>query len=129
MTGVTVTATVTVAPVNDNPIPTNDSANGTDDNPITIAVATLLGNDIPGPNATVGVGGDDESGQTVSLDSVGNGTHGTAAIVNTDVVYTPNANFNGTDSFSYSVIDGNGGSVPQTVTITITRMYCRTEAL
>ena len=33
--------------------------------------------------------------------------------------YTPNANFNGTDSFVYQVTDGNGGSAQATVDITV----------
>lgn len=34
--------------------------------------------------------------------------------------YVPNANFNGTDSFTVTVTDGRGGSVTQTVNITVT---------
>ncbi|MEM1381969.1 MAG: cadherin-like domain-containing protein, partial [Pseudomonadota bacterium] len=33
--------------------------------------------------------------------------------------YTPNANFNGTDSFSYTVSDGNGGTSQATATVTV----------
>ena len=31
------------------------------------------------------------------------------AIVNGQVVYTPNENFNGADAFTYTITDGNGG--------------------
>ena len=34
--------------------------------------------------------------------------------------YTPDANFNGSDSFTYTVADGNGGTSTATVTITVT---------
>jgi YVTN family beta-propeller protein/VCBS repeat-containing protein len=34
--------------------------------------------------------------------------------------YTPNANFNGTDSFNYTVSDGKGGTDTATATVTIT---------
>jgi hypothetical protein len=39
-----------------------------------------------------------------------------------DVSYTPNANFFGTDSFTYTVSDGNGGSDTATVNITVTNV-------
>ena len=35
------------------------------------------------------------------------------------MTYTPNANFNGTDTFTYEVSDGNGGTAQATVTITV----------
>ena len=34
-------------------------------------------------------------------------------------VYTPNAGFCGTDSFTYTATDGNATSAPATVTITV----------
>ena len=42
-------------------------------------------------------------------------------VVNADgsYTYTPNANFNGSDTFEYSVSDGNGGSDTATVAITV----------
>ena len=50
-------------------------------------------------------------------------SNGTVAFsANGDVVYTPNANFFGTDTFSYTVItdDGNGGTVSESGTVTVT---------
>ena len=43
--------------------------------------------------------------------------HGTAT-VNADgtVTYAPAANYNGADSFSYTIGDGNGGTATATVT-------------
>ena len=35
------------------------------------------------------------------------------------VTYTPAANFTGTDTFTYTVRDGNGGSDDGTVTVTV----------
>jgi len=35
-------------------------------------------------------------------------------------IYTPNLNANGSDSFTILVSDGNGGSIEQTVSVTIT---------
>ncbi|WP_299157100.1 cadherin-like domain-containing protein, partial [uncultured Christiangramia sp.] len=47
----------------------------------------------------------------------GNGS----AVINTDgtVTYSPNENFNGTDTFEYTISDGNGGTDTATVTVTI----------
>jgi VCBS repeat-containing protein len=45
-------------------------------------------------------------------------SHGTVA-VGTTVTYTPAPDFNGTDSFTYSVSDGRGGTASATVTVTV----------
>ncbi len=46
--------------------------------------------------------------------------HGTAVVAGTAVIYTPALNYNGPDSFTYTVGDGNGGSATATVTVTVT---------
>ena len=96
--GVTETATVnvTVTPVNDDPAAADDAATTLEDQAVVISV---LAND------------SDLDGDTVSVSSVTDGANGTVAI-NGDgtVTYTPNANFNGSDSFSYTLSDGHGGS-------------------
>jgi VCBS repeat-containing protein len=51
-------------------------------------------------------------------DTPDNGTLTTNAEGN--LVYTPNANFNGTDSITYTIADNNGGSTTVTVPITVT---------
>src|SRR5262249_40943438 len=40
--------------------------------------------------------------------------------VRTSVLYAPLDNFNGTDSFTYTVGDGHGGTATATVTVTVT---------
>ena len=42
------------------------------------------------------------------------------SVSGTSVTYTPNANFNGTDSFTFKSNDGTADSASATVTITVT---------
>ncbi|MCP4263376.1 MAG: tandem-95 repeat protein, partial [Planctomycetes bacterium] len=102
----TATVTITVNPVNDAPVANDDSAT-TDEN-VAITV-NVLANDT------------DVDGDTLSVASVIQPTNGTV-VINADntVTYTPTASFNGLDSFTYIVSDGNGGTDTATVTIDVT---------
>jgi CSLREA domain-containing protein len=95
----TVTVTFTVTEVNDDPIGTDDTLPGEaeDTGPWTIPFATLLGNDQTGPV--------NEAGQTLTVSAVSTPTGGTVAIVGTDVIFTPDLNFNGTAGFTYTLED------------------------
>ena len=48
------------------------------------------------------------------------GAHGTVTFTATGVTYAPVANYNGADSFTYTIGDGNGGSASATVNVTVT---------
>ena len=64
----------------------------------------------------------DADGDTLSVTAVTMPTNGTAAILagsTTTVTYTPDANYNGTDSFDYTLSDGTDTDTG-TVTITVT---------
>jgi hypothetical protein len=62
----------------------------------------------------------DVDNDTLSVDSVTQPTNGTASInLNGTIRYTPNADFNGSDSFDYTISDGNGGTATATVNITV----------
>ena len=62
----------------------------------------------------------DPDGDTLTIASVMNGTHGTVSIVDSRVVYTPNEpTFTGTDSFRYTISDGNGGTDWARVNVTV----------
>src|SRR3954468_3264623 len=99
-----VTITVTAAP-NHAPVAGNDSASTLEDAPVAIAV---LSND------------SDSDSDTLSVATLGSAAHGVVS-VNTDgvVLYAPVLNFNGTDSFTYTISDGRGGSSTATVSVTI----------
>jgi PKD repeat protein len=61
----------------------------------------------------------DTNGDALSVQSVGTPAHGTAVLnANGTVTYTPQAGFQGTDSFPYTITDGHGGTSSATVTIT-----------
>jgi len=62
----------------------------------------------------------DSDGNVLSLKSVGDATYGSVKIREGQLIYTPDYNYSGSDSFNYTVIDGQGGSAQGNVTITIT---------
>lgn len=102
----TATFTVTVNPVNDEPVVVVDSATTNEDTPVVISVLT---ND------------SDIESDSLSVSGVGSAAHGTVAITDEGqtVTYTPVSNYNGSDSFTYTASDGSGSST-STVSITVT---------
>jgi len=103
----TSTVNVNVGAVNDAPVATPDAINGTEDTPLTVTPATLLGNDT------------DADGNPLTIGSVQDAVNGTVAIVNGNVVFTPAPDYSGPASFTYTVTDGQGGSATTTVNLTI----------
>ena len=64
----------------------------------------------------------DADGDTLHIKTggVGNPTHGGSAVLKADKIqYTPPLNYNGVETFSYTVYDGHGGEAKATVTVTI----------
>jgi uncharacterized delta-60 repeat protein len=114
---ITVTASNGVAPtasqtfsirVNAMPVANFNNYNLSEDGSLTVAAPGVLGND------------SDEDGDTLTptlLTSTANGT----LTFNSDgsFSYTPNANYYGTDSFTYRVSDGNINSSPATVSLSV----------
>jgi len=100
----TATVTIAVAMVNEDPIAQVDTAATGEDMPVTIAV---LDND------------SDPDGDPLQIESLTQPLHGSAARSGETIIYTPARNFNGTDSFTYTVTDGNGGTATATAEITI----------
>ncbi len=98
---------ITVAGLNDAPVANGDAATLAEDGSTSIDV---LANDT-----------DVDSGETASLSvaSFGQGTNGAVQEVGGELVYTPDADFNGTDSFTYTVEDVNGATDSATVNVTV----------
>lgn len=106
----TSTVSITVTSVNDNPDAVDDEATVVEDS---------------GANTiNVRANDSDVDADTLNITAVTQGTHGSVAITGggTDVSYTPAANYFGSDSFTYTVSDGNGGSDTATVNITVTNV-------
>jgi VCBS repeat-containing protein len=105
-------------PVNDPPLAEDDAAITDEDNPVTVAASGVLDND-----------SDPDVGDTLTVTAVDtSGTVGAVTAWDGDgsFTYDPNGQFeylqaggSTTDSFTYTISDGNGGSDTATVTITI----------
>lgn len=96
--------TLTVAAVNDDPSAVADTATTDEEVLVTIDV---LSND------------DDVDGDSPTIVSVTSPSDGITAVNAGKIDYTPDTNFTGSDSFDYTISDGNGGSASATVTVTV----------
>ena len=99
----TATVTLTVDPTNDNPVSADSAATATED---TVYSGSVSASDVDGDSLTY------------TLDS---GPSNGSLTFNADgaYTYTPDADYNGTDTFSYQVSDGQGGTTTATVTLTV----------
>ncbi len=97
------TVSITVTAVNDAPVAAAQSVTTAED---TAKAITLSGSDPDGNPLTYSV--------------VGSPAHGTLSGTAPNLTYTPAANYNGSDSFTFKVNDGTVDSSPATVSITIT---------
>lgn len=96
---------VSIVGVNDAPVAKNDAATTNEDTPISIAV---LGNDT-----------DVDAFDSKFLTSATGAQHGSLSLNGGNVVYTPAANFNGADSFTYTMKDAAGAISSAKVFLTI----------
>ncbi len=100
--------TITVNPVNNAPVATNDAYSVNEDNTLTIAVPGILGNDTDP---------DGDILKSILVSSTSNGS--LICIADGSFIYTPNADFNGVDTFTYQATDGLLNSNIVTVTINV----------
>ena len=95
---------ITVNPVNDAPVANDDSVTTLEDTAVTIDV---LANDT------------DVDGDSLLI-SGANAGHGSVSVIDGKLVYTPTANYSGSDTISYSISDGKGGTSTASVQVTVT---------
>src|SRR4030095_4379668 len=107
------TVTITVTSVNDAPVAVGDSSSVAEDG--VLSGASVLAND-----SDLHGGAPSENNTPLTAVLVSTTANGVLAF-NSDgtYTYTPNADFNGTDSFTYQAVDKLGG-VSNTATVTIT---------
>ncbi len=105
----TATVIITITGVNDIPFPRDDSYSVAEDGQLTVSAPGVIANDF------------DADGEKLTVASVTQPKSGTVS-VNADgsFVYTPNPNFQGTDSFTYRATDGKATSPDATVNIVVT---------
>ena len=100
------TVSVTVSPVNDPPTAASDTA------------STQRGH--ARPRSTSVANDSDVDGDTLTPIAIGGSPVGAVAINgNGTIQYTPPPNYYGSDSFSYTVSDGHGGTASANVSVTI----------
>ena len=99
------TVTIDVTPVNDAPVAVDDNATTDEDTAVDIDAA---GND------------SDVEGDALTVTAVSDPPKGTASVnQNGTVHYLPDPDFNGTDTFAYTIQDPSGASATGTVTVTV----------
>ena len=100
---------LTITPVNDAPVASNDNLTTLQGTALTITTATnLLGNDTDAEGDSLSITGFTQPANGTVVNN-GNGTW----------TYTPNPTFSGVDSFTYTVNDGNGGTATATLNVTV----------
>jgi VCBS repeat-containing protein len=98
------TVSVTVTPINDAPIAIVDNRSTFEDTAITINV---ISND------------SDVEKDALTITSAATSSNGTVQIIGNQIKYTPNANYNGNDSFTYTIKDPSGLTSTATVNMTV----------
>jgi hypothetical protein len=94
---------IDILPVNDAPVANLQSVATAEDIPLDILLTGL-----------------DPDGDPLTFTIVSSPTHGTLSGVAPDLTYTPATNYNGTDSFTFRVNDGQVSTEPAVVSIDVT---------
>ncbi|MDY7229175.1 Ig-like domain-containing protein [Hyalangium rubrum] len=96
------TVSLTVTPLNDAPVAVAHSLTTEED---TATAITLAGSDV--------------DGDTLSFALASQPAHGTLTGTAPDLTYTPAPDYHGSDSFTFTVSDGQATSAPATVSLTV----------
>jgi hypothetical protein len=102
-----------------------------DSNVVTVSIAVGAVNDPPTADAqsvatnediamAITVTGSDTQGNSLTFDVVTGPAHGSLSGTAPNLTYTPDANYNGQDSFTLKANDGTADSDPETVSIMVT---------
>ena len=68
----------------------------------------------------------DPEGDPLSIVAVSQGANGTVTVgTGGDVIYTPDGDYTGADSFTYTIVDGNGGTALGSVDVTVNEVAAR----
>jgi len=110
------TVSITINAVNDAPVANAQSPTTDEDTPLAI---TLSGTDIDSASLTFSIVGTPSHGTLGTIGAPGCTPSGAGTSCTAGVTYTPKANFNGADSFTFKVNDGSLDSSTATVSITI----------
>ncbi|MCP4224181.1 MAG: tandem-95 repeat protein [Actinomycetia bacterium] len=103
-------ATITITPVNDDPVAVDDGSSLVEDNTLGVTFDVLTNDsDIDGDTPQYG----SANTSTVVNGIITDNLDGT-------FTYVPDEHFHGTETFTYTTIDGNAGTDSATVNITIT---------
>ncbi|MDE8652113.1 choice-of-anchor I family protein [Novosphingobium album (ex Liu et al. 2023)] len=97
---------LTITPVNDAPMANEDHLSTRVNTAVSVSAAALLAND------------SDAEGDALALVQVSGATHGTVALRDGTVIFTPDAGFVGSARFTYTVVDGTTSTLG-TVTVDI----------
>ncbi|ABE42971.1 tandem-95 repeat protein [Polaromonas sp. JS666] len=100
-------ASLAIAPVNDAPRLLGEAVALDEDIQARFIASALLANDADVDNPH----GD------LTISEAGNASHGNVQVVAGEIVFTPDLNFNGSASFTYTVSDGVGGESQATVNL------------
>jgi uncharacterized repeat protein (TIGR01451 family) len=110
----TASVTITVNPVNDDPTAQDDLFVAPENS--VNNVLDVRDNDTDAP----------DSGETLTIVALGTPDQGGSATTDgATVVYTPVSGFAGTETFTYTIGDGNGGSDAATVTVVVDDTYAQ----
>ncbi len=101
-------ASLDIAAVNDAPRLVGEALALDEDTEARFTVNALLANDADVDNPHT----------DLTITAAGNASHGSVQIVAGEIVFTPDLNYNGAASFTYTVSDGVGGTSEATVNLT-----------